>query len=184
MDNLLPLEQKKQIKKEYRLRALSVFLMLLAVLEIVGSVLLMPSYFFARTKDQIVRAEYETIEPISPEDEKLFVRLKKLQSRIATLVPQEQIDFQQAFSIFLTHLSPSIKISAFTVEPRDPNTYTLIIRGTAVTREALLDFSNAVKAEPSVMKFDIPVSNYAQERDIQFSATVTVSRKLNQQKRP
>lgn len=169
MENLLPLEEKIRTKKEYRFRAIGVFLLMAALLQAVGIVFLLPAYFLSVSKEEDVRARH--VEGISKEDEQVFSKLKRVQDKISFLQPRTSISFREVLGIFLKHVSSDLKITSFSVEQSE-SSRVIALKGKAASRDALLKFSRDIKAEKNIESFDIPVANYAQEKDIEFSTTV------------
>jgi len=54
--------------------------------------------------------------------------------------------------------------------------FSAVVRGRASSREALQNYSRVLMGEAGVISVDIPLSNFAQEQNIEFSANVKAKR--------
>ena len=72
---------------------------------------------------------------------------------------------------------PGVTISEFSISRVDETYQPLQVTGTAIDRQALAAFRDRLLAQTDVASVDLPISNLAKDRDIQFSLTVVLKTK-------
>lgn len=174
MDNLLPEEEKKLIRREFKFRIMGVFLLLCFTIEIFGLAFLLPAYIYSSTRESLAKVKKESLGKLKDEDEKTFTELKKLQGRIVFLMPSEHISFSRSVGKALSHVDNNVRLQSIKLDVKDSENHTLIVKGRADSRQALLDFSSALKHEQDVESVDIPVSSFADNSNIDFTATISI----------
>ncbi len=177
---LLPEEQKK-IKREYTLRLVVVSLSLLALLFLLVSFLLLPSYFLSRTK-QVSVGEREVLlkkSDVSETARKAKAELEisrdemKLlsggfQSASSTLFASE------ALRALISKEGAGITIQTFSfIKKADAPQGKLVITGLSKTRADLVAFLQRIKKDSVFTTVDFPVSNLAKDTDINFTLNLS-----------
>ena len=70
---------------------------------------------------------------------------------------------------------PNIRIKNIVFDnERDPEPATITLIGIATDRESLRSFGRLMEARTEFSTVDLPVSNFAKEKDIEFSMLVTI----------
>lgn len=172
MINLLPDTEKEFIRKEYRLRVIAVILTFILVTILIGGILLIPSYvltvYKAKVAENSSRAAAGKTEVSSTE------KLQIAQKAVTILKPEEVL-FQPSTIIALLFKTKNSGISIISIsyskKGKDPLKVNVI--GVATTRQALVDFMTAVKAEQGIVSADIPVATFAKDTNIPFTMTIT-----------
>ncbi len=172
MENLLPLEDQAKVKKEFVIRAAVTLLSIFAAIEIIATLFLIPAYLVARSKADFAQSKQSAVLLAHPEDEEVFNTLRRIQLRIRALVPKNQVSFGGGLTTLLSHRPPAITIQSLKFQPLNETDFDFKIEGRASTRQDLLLFSQTLQKQSSVLKVDIPVSNFAQDKNISFSATI------------
>lgn len=84
------------------------------------------------------------------------------------------------FSAVLTKLESltgeGVDLRSYEFARKDGAIMPISVNGKADTRQALANFHAVLRAEPMVEKVDLPISNLAKEKDIEFSMTVTLKK--------
>ena len=174
MDNLLPQEDRQRIRKEYRFRSFAVFFALCVVVECFGVVFLLPAYFYAQSRESIALAQKTSLSKVEGGDQAILDKLKSLQSKILFLRPEPHVDFSQTIKLILEHLDGAVTIQSISIQANDASTHNISIRGQAIKRQDLLTFKQNLEKTKNVQSVSIPISDYAQETNLNFSATVSV----------
>ncbi len=178
MINFLPPEAKIAVKREYVIRTLSVWALLLAVAVLVEVVLLLPTYVLLwgqleALAIEVVQAEtdgstqaYQTARTELEKAHALALRLSVATEGLAASDVFREIQKTQPDSIIL---------SGFSYEHASAEVETVEIRGIAETREALAEFSAALERNPLFLRADVPVSDLAEARDLSFTLSITMA---------
>ena len=184
MINLLPLSNKEAQHKERRLRVITVFLVLFLVVEIISLIALLAPYFLATTKAHIVEDDLALLEAkIAKEGGENYADVVKstndkldyffseadrpekdsvLISRVMTKIPA---------GIFVTDFSLGVAAPTDKVVTVPEHARSMYIGGVAATRSSLLAFVDALKKTEGIAGVDLPVSNFTESTNIDFSLT-------------
>jgi hypothetical protein len=149
-----------------------------SILTIISGLLLVPTYVLLTKSATAKQANLATIESVlSSSDEKnLSAHLAALSSDAAALVALGRISPVSAtIRSALAIPRSGIMISGFSYTPVvDTVPGTLVLSGTAATRDALRSYQLALKNAPFSAAADLPVSAYAKDVDIPFTITITL----------
>jgi hypothetical protein len=177
MLNLLSKDQKKKIIREYRVRFWVVACSLFLAGEVISLILLVPPYLTVKTRADILNSESASL------------KVKNLTTEITNLANIVQ-QTNNYLSVFDSSSTPVGVVAAFQniVEVRDKSIrigsffyrtnngqQQVVISGNADSRQSLLDFAKKLKNQPGVISADLPVSNFAQAQNIDFSINVLVN---------
>lgn len=176
MINLLPDNNKKAIHAEYKLRLHIVWLTFIVIVLGGSIILLVPSYFLSLYKSKAAEfrvitkpSEAQAADRVALEakmrDTKLTIRA--LGGAKATTKPSSSI------TLITKNKPTTISITEIIYSVTEENKSVTTVRGLAKTRQALLDFTTALRKETGVEKVDLPVSNFAKDTNIPFSFEVT-----------
>ncbi len=177
MLNILPREQKIILRKEYRLRRIAVWLGLVLVSLAVSLVLLVPSYFIYRVKAGDVRGELERSRKVLEADLQTGESAAEVAEALKNV--EELKPFTPRTSVYslmriFEGKPQTIRILDITFLAKAVDKPTIVLRGIAADRESLTTFSRALESRSEFGSIDLPVSNFAKERNIDFSMTITV----------
>lgn len=171
MINLLPQKEKALITKEYHLRRLALYLVMLLVLALVAVVLLLPSYVLSLYKKNAAELSYIQ-PPVNDQEEskELLSRVNKGKAALSALVPEQPAKLPIELVTLITSLKTddnTINSIKYTFKP--PQSFEVVVTGVAETRQSLVAFKNALEAVPGLDKVELPVSNFAKDSNINFS---------------
>ncbi len=179
MFNLLPFEEKKKLRKEYKRRLFVVFLLMLLLAEGIMVVLLVPTFILMRSHEQDLNAQLLEYSVLAAEGEgsSFNVLLKQTTEKLNELSPLRNKARTSEAVIKIVSIKPAgVHLERFTYKAgKDFVTGDIVIDGKSDTRDALLLFRKALEAEPSFSAIRLPVSNFALEKDIPFSVGLTIS---------
>ncbi len=175
MFNLLPFSEKKEIRKLYMLRRLNFILVLLFATGIVANFLLLPSLLLSQIKYSEVRNEIafrqESLEDKNTGSLRLAINKAKEEIKILEAVTEDTPTVYDLFSKVVARKNENIKITGILYGANEKE-HEVIVNGVSRNREALLEFAENVKREPIFSNVSLPVSNFAKNKDIDFSFSV------------
>jgi hypothetical protein len=174
MSNLIPPQAHTQVKNEYRLRVLTVWLVLFGSACLVVAVLNAPLYVLIRGQLDAYLTEFAQANVESEsfkESEVAVTRANTIGILLSGTKKQEvlsdviaEIESQSGDGISLTEVELSRNEDG-TLKP-------IILKGIADSRLSLTTFQANLEKHALFKKANLPLSNLAQDRDISFSITL------------
>jgi hypothetical protein len=170
MLNLLPKDYKEKVRGEYLRRLAIVILIGLTFVDIFFLVAISPAYISASMDKKITEETNSSIKnsPKVKDVDVVLSNMKDLQSRLdtATTIPGERpSDF---ISKALELKGKGIYIQNILYSKKDAFEKEVILKGTASSRVNLIDFSKRIKSSDWTSSSDIPLSNLASDKNINF----------------
>lgn len=184
MINILPIEDRKEIKKNYFKRLLIVALVFFAVTILMAIIMLLPTIFFLNEHESVSQKELEYvnkklgdagISQITPmvEDLNKKVQILKTTSGFGK--------YSDTVTEILNAGGSGIKISSLSIK-KSAGKESVYISGHSATRKDLLAFLDNLKQCKAAFKtkctpfdkIESPVSNLLKESDIDFSINAEV----------
>lgn len=173
--NLLPPNEKRDFRYELYRRAVFFFGFWLFIYGVIFGVLALPAYFFAvfqlaeveRSRDAEI-ASLRASEGGSIED-----KIKAFNRRLQFLVKREE-EGQSVVSLtagVFSEIPEGVNVSLFKLDMRRREA---VLLGKAKTRDALLRFITALRADSMVESVSSPVSNIIKGEDIDFSLNLRI----------
>ncbi|KKU70080.1 MAG: hypothetical protein UY17_C0022G0008 [Candidatus Beckwithbacteria bacterium GW2011_GWC2_47_9] len=173
MFNLLPIEQKREIKREYILRLLIAGGAMAFISLAIAAFLVLPSYFIALAEYRLVLAEQLAAENLLELKEAAELRTVMRESRdklsVSALLggevsPSEVLD--KALSARANN--EGVKIRGIRWERKTEKVFAVTLTGEADNRDALLSFKKGLDRDGTFEKVLLPVSNFANAENINF----------------
>lgn len=172
---LLPIHERKALRREYRLRLIAVFLLLLSFALLIGMGALFPSYvkILYEEKAELGTAlslqnnkdlmEISAKEKELADDKFLVDELAKTNTSIRPSSLIESIGLQRG----------SVSLTSIDVDLTSTTTAVMIIQGVAPTRDELLKFKEKLENLVPGNIVDLPLSQLAKNTKLQFSLKLT-----------
>lgn len=176
MINLLPVEEKKKIRRDYVFRLLTVALGVVSLSAIIGIVTLFPSYFISDFQKRAAIEEAERTRKTGGEgdQENIASLLKEAQLKLKILSPErEKVFLRTVFDTAIGYKPNTVALTGMVYQEGSEGELTFIINGVADNREDLLVFSQDLKRDTLFDDVELPVSNLAKDRNINFTLTVS-----------
>lgn len=177
--DLLPLERRRALARDYFLRLGAVALLFAVALVLTAALLLVPTYVFLAKSSGAKQARLASMESTlsSFDDAALSARLSALKSNTSALAALARAPSASATARSTLAISrPGITLSGFEYVPTTgARPGTIIVSGIAATRDALRGYQLALERAPFVRSADLPVSTYAKDRNIPFTITVILT---------
>ena len=178
MINLLPKQQKKELKHEYEIRLLSVIFIMIAILGIVATALVLPSYFFSKSKETLVEKNLETFNKENPlvKVEDLNKINTDINSKIKVLDSKwsNDPDMDVTFKNFLSLTPEGISISQILFNENADKNKSFEIHGQASDREVLQNFKTILEKDEKFKNVDLPISNFVKKTKIDFTLSFSL----------
>jgi len=188
MINILPLEDRKEIKKDYFKRLSIVALVFFASIMFMAIIMLLPTIFFLGERESISKAELEYV------NKKLSdIGISQTSPMVEDLNKKTQILKTTSgfgkYSDMITEIVAAggggIEISSLSIK-ESGSVGSVFISGKSLTRKDLLSFvENLKKCKAGLKtnctpfdKIESPVSNLLKERDIDFSINAEIAGKV------
>lgn len=179
LTNLLPLERQARLRREYFFRLATVGVLALLILVALHAAMLIPSYAHLGQRISVQEEHLAQLAAslTASEEQEMDARLTSLKDDATYLLALNDVpSVSGALRAILAVPRPGISLSGFSyVPPGGSAPGSMVVRGTAATRDALRGYHDALTGLPGVTKTDLPIGAYAEETDIAFSITVTGS---------
>ena len=178
MINLLPTEQKKTARHEYARRVRVLCVWFLFFLSIVGIATLAPplalstlqkDMFSTKITEQREDETYVLNQTIAQKFKTTKNMLETFSTHKNTLYISEDV-----FEKILAHDALGIQIEGIFYNRAADGNSRIEVGGIANTRTQLLDFVETLKGDERFLSVDVPISNFAQSRDVVFNIRIVL----------
>ncbi len=177
---LLPENEVKILRKEYRLRLTIIFLFVLSLAVVVGILALLPSYIHSRSQLLIASEQTKVLEKGRQERgadqiEKELVQAQALVDKIKE--HEDGMFFSNNIKDIFNLRTSGISIYSFDISRNESTTtpITVVIGGRASTRESLVSFKESLESDKRFSKVELPISDLAKSKNISFAFRLTIS---------
>lgn len=177
MLNLLSIEEKKRILLLYRIRLTVVVVFATGALVLASLVLLVPSYLLSIAKHNNSEKQLAIFEErygSGIQEKEVNAQIREANSRILLLLGNDTTT-RLAPSLMVSRLieikENNIKIYGFTYDV-STNTERVVVTGTALDRDALSNFIEALKKDQTFSEVTLPISSYVKSNNIDFSVVL------------
>jgi len=174
MSNLLPKKNKKRIRTEYLLRLLITFMILSALTLVFSFIFLIPSYLLSGERAKVATGEVNSLKNQLEQRQKeetslaLFSTNEEIEVLNLSLSP----NLTKAISLIISEIGVSIGIHSFTFAESSKGEKTIFIGGEARNRDSLIEFTKALENLNQFARVELPVSNLAKNKDINFNISL------------
>lgn len=174
MHNLLSPEEKKLVRREYYVRLASVFLVFVLCTLFIALFFLYPSYVISKQREVLAaRNEEIFIQSVEVRDEEALSKIiASTKQKMDALEASEEKNVSALVKAVLEKKRPGIRVTDFTIKTEE-GTRTITLGGVASSRIALRSFVKDLEAVSFFKDVRIPVSDYADETNIDFSIFIT-----------
>ncbi len=179
MINLLPFEERKNIEHDHKVRFVIVAIFFAIALVIVGIIFLVPSYAAVLAKMRVANDNLEGIKTTEgfKNDETLSDIIKDINSRVDKIaLPEKDVSFVDNIILPLTSIKPkNLSLNEIFIARDREGKIQIQIGGISPDRETLLAFVSNLQADSTFKEVVFPISDYVQEKDIDFSINLELS---------
>lgn len=175
MINLIPPHAKSSIVREYWFRVVSVWLFILSAVTLIIAALLIPVYVLITTQIAAYAESAEVaISEVNKFDLSSAALVRASQDAVKIVKMQDDPRFTEYITLFQSLENRAVSIHRYEFSLEGDTIAPIIIAGTAETRQALADFREALLTNERIATVVLPISNLAQDKDIDFTITVTM----------
>jgi len=172
MSRIITDESNKKLRREYRLRFLSTLFFALAGVIVINVLLVSSSYLLLTLYERAYTTESSSNEEVSKMNEQFALKVAQVHALSQKIPSQADTVNMGVANLLFGYVRDGIAIQAIEIiSVEDVSNITL--RGTATTRDVLLQFQNTIKSNPSFQDFSIPIESLAKQKDISFNVTFT-----------
>ena len=177
MLNLLPKDYSNKVRQEYIRRFSIVLLIGISVVDIFLLVAIFPVYTSLNLRERIVEETKESIEnsPRAKDKNIVLSNVKDLESRLKVVAvipgdrPTDYID--KALEL----KSGGVYIRSISYTKKNDTSKEVVLEGVASSRASLVEFSKKIKSSSWSTSSDIPLSNFASDKNISFLFNLVAS---------
>ena len=177
MFNVLTENFKKEIVNQYKKKLVIVWLTAIISLQIFFLILiLLPSYIYLVAEQRDLQASNNTAVNVNSQQNNSNISELSLQAKNELSALSSNIGLNTPGSLIsrLTSLrGKSIQLKEIAYKVGTSTSSDIALHGVSATREDLLSFSKEVEADNVFYNINLPVSNFAKNKDIDFSMTMT-----------
>jgi len=176
MFNLLPEEQKKEIYTEYRFRLFILIFIFLVITGIIAIILLAPTLFLSSSEYNNLAEGLGLLQKETPElenSQNLQTTVEKTNNKLTVLQSGREQTPLLIWSKVIDDKPSGVKINSFSYSKKDKKVV-VIIEGRALVRESLISFAKSLEAQKTFENVNLPVSNLAREKNLDFFITFEV----------
>jgi len=172
MFNLLPKQEKEAIRREYRIRLAIVILWFSFATLVIASVLLVPSILLSSQKEKAAEQRFDTLSKSIKKDDAAALDsvLRKAQSHLALLSHEAPtVLLHELLVNIVSTKTDSVSLARFSFAKASEGKRYADINGISKDRATLLAFVRALERSGLFEKVEVPISNFAEDTDIEFS---------------
>lgn len=178
MINLIPIEDRKKMAKDFYFRFFAVFFVMLGFSVFIASVAVLPSYFFSLVKKSSTNAklEMQKKELMPLLDQETLAVIENLKDKLSLIENAELNKFevsQKVINEIISKKMPDINVNRIFYENDPIKKKFVSINGIAPSREVLLLFRQALEENTAFSKVDLPISNFIKGSNIEFHLDLT-----------
>lgn len=174
MINLIPTEEKKEIRNDFLGRFLSIFFIMVSIVLLITSITMLPSLIFSYGKKGSIdkKVEFQKNEIMPAIDKEAQTAILDLNNRLGSIeksMNDKYIFSQNIVTEIVSKKTSGIKVSGIFYENDKLKGKTIVVNGIAISREQLLLFRRSFEDSGAFRSVDLPISNFVKGHDIEFS---------------
>lgn len=179
--NVLPDDEKRKIKKEYKKRLFTIILNIIAVLSLLSTLLMVPSYFFSKSKEGIAEERLESFNRENPDinNKNIDYLITEINTKLNILgAPSSSYKVYDDILINLLEnkgdgiFYNQIVYIKKAADKKAAEKISIEIRGVARDRVALRSFKDRLDSNMSFLEVDLPVSSFLEKTNLHFNISI------------
>lgn len=176
--NVLPGKEKKLIIKEYWKRFIIVFMFLLSSLIFIFILLLLPSYFFSLSKQNLIEARLEEFNANNKDLSGLDLNntITDINTKLNLLAsnnPKYSL-YNDVLNVVLSNRINGITFSQLLFNQTKDKGLNIEVHGQALDRTTLRNFKAALDNNPKVATTNLPISDFLEKTDLPFTISIVM----------
>lgn len=174
--NVLPPEEKKDLRRKYRSRLITILLNLFLLVGVLSIILLIPSYLLSAEKENLAESRLESFNLANSEIttldlEETISDINKKLSIISQNEKGEKIS-EKVFGWLLDNRPKGITFSQMLYHKRTDSTLVLDIHGVSSSRIVLRNFKTILDENPDYKEVNLPISNFLEKNNLDFTISI------------
>lgn len=180
MINLIPPKAKKSIVTEYWVRVSSTWSYLWAFTFICSAAIVFPAYISVSSQVSVYEESAQQASAKVADYKSAATGLVRSSQQASVVVNESRLpDFSDYIALFEDLQGSQVSIERISISRSVDGIKPVQIVGTAFDRQSLASFRDRLLAESIVDEVDLPISNLAQDSDIQFSLLLVINSENN-----
>ena len=178
MFNLLPENLKEKIKSEYRLRLLITIFALVIFLQVFFLVTLLPSWIISDYKESITSSQLSEMKQTAlyKDADSVVANIISINTKLNFINTLDYPKVTNYIKVIVSNKSRSVHINRLSYAPAAKNTIAIALGGVSDSREALVVFIKNLKNSGSFKTADLPISDLAKEKNLDFSINLSIAK--------
>lgn len=179
MINLLPPQGKRRVTREYWVRVVSVWSILIASGVLLVTILHVPVYVLLQNKLDAFVEEFNEATGRKESFDESKAQIVQANVLAKLLAAEDQgVAFTTVTQTLESLAGVDVTIEHIQLQRNEQALAATTISGMATTRQALVRFRDAITAHELFDEVELPLSNLAKDRDIPFSLTISPAASL------
>ena len=179
MINLIPFHEKKRVRLEYWLRVFTVWTLLFSFAILLVICVMVPAYVLISVQINSGAETSRSAQEKVVAFEAAGMALQAANKQALAIVNNGQlVPISNHIELIRRYENVNLQVSAITIARTADYFAPLQVSGQAATRQALAAFREQLLAESQVESVELPISNLAKDRDIQFNLTVVLRKSI------
>ncbi len=177
MFNLIPQDLKEEIKKDYKLKRLILIFLFIIFVEVSLLIFLFPTWLisFYKEKDVVSRSKEIKDASLGNTASETINTIKSLNSKLGAINNTlEYPKLNPLVKYILSKKTSFISINRIVYTRKGETAATMNLGGVSATRESLLSFVKSLEDGKVFKKVDLPISNFAKDRNLNFSINISI----------
>ncbi len=180
MINLIPPNAKKSIVKEYWVRVSSTWMYLWAFTLLCCVAIVFPAYVLITSQVNVYQASAAQASAKVADYQQATTALVRSSQQASAAVNESKVEkFSEYLELFEGLQGGTIEISQIRISRGVEGIEPVQITGKAVDRQSLASFRDRLLSQSVVSEADLPISNLARDKDIQFTLTVVINNEMS-----
>jgi len=175
--NVLPEDVKRRIKNNYWKRFTIMILNILSISIVLATLLLFPSYFFSKEKENLAEVRLETFNINNPELSKNNTEevIMGINSKLDILAKQSKTNISSGVIAGLLSSRPQgVSFNQIIFNKRTDGVFVMEVYGLASDRNTLKSLKTNLENNPLFDQIDLPISNFIESKNINFKISMIV----------
>ena len=175
MINILPQEEKRALRREYRMRFVVVVCILLFLTFLFASIMLVPPYLLSLSKDSLAENRLATWNALNKDISLLDTTeiITDTNTKLGLLSGTRQSNVvEDVFNKVLLYKTSGITFQQMLYTERSDEKRVIEIHGIARDRFALRAFKDTLESSKSFSKIEIPLSTFLEKSNIAFTVSL------------
>jgi hypothetical protein len=179
MFNLLPENLRKKIITEYRLRLTIMAFIFIIIVQVSFLIFLFPSWLTSYYREKEFAGRSDEINKFLATSDLSSTTsfIKSLNTKLNII--NDNLDYPRLVPIVneaLLKRTPTIKLNEIYYNVTSAKGGELILKGIGSSRESLVSFTESLKKISFFKKVDLPISNLAKDKNIDFSINIIIEK--------